>query len=66
MWFLIIGLTALFLGFLYSFKPDTIDKLNSIGMKTVINPEKFVEKRKIVSIFYFIAGIFLLSIALMK
>ncbi|MDP8258565.1 MAG: DUF3953 domain-containing protein [Candidatus Aadella gelida] len=66
MWFLIIGVISLILGFLYSFKPSTIERFNKIGMKIVMNPIKFVEKRKLVGIFYFLAGIFLLSIAIMK
>ena len=66
MWFFITGVIAVILGFLYLVKPDIIDRLNKIGIKSIMNPVKFIEKRKLVSIFYFLAGIFLLSIAILR
>ena len=63
MWFGVIGIVALILSFLYLFRPDAIKKMDEFGQKLILTSEKLLEKRKKIGLFYFIAGILLVYIA---
>lgn len=63
MWFGVIGIISLILSLLYFFSPEAVKKIDEFGKRLVLTSEKLLEKRKIIALFYFIAGIVLIYIA---
>jgi len=63
MWFSIVGIISIALSCLYFFWPQETKKLDKVGQRFLLGPDEMLEKRIIVALFYFIAGIALIYVA---
>ncbi|MFH1411835.1 MAG: hypothetical protein ABIG55_04230 [Candidatus Omnitrophota bacterium] len=57
MWFAAIGIISFVLSFLYFFMPETVKKMDEIGRKAVLDHTEILDKRRMIGLFYLLAGI---------